>query len=344
MRNSTWRLALAAAAFCAFAVASVSASELRIEVISKGFQHDFWRMVNKGCSEAGAKYGAEVNFVGPASESAISEQIEQLSNAINKRPAAICLAPLDEEASLDLIEMAHIAGIPFITFDATIESDTDGAIVAFVATDNAAAGATAADKMYEKLKDKLTNPAERVVIGVMAQDTTAKSVEHRTRGFINRMVEIIGADKASVEGHDMYNKKVDGAKVVLMVGIPAETTDAAANTTARTLMNQPNIIGIYGSNEFTAKAIVNVDESLMMLGPDGICGIGFDSGSVQVQAVRDRVLYGSITQAPSQIGYLTVETAVKAAKGEKVQDISVPYYFYTADNVDDPEVAACLYE
>lgn len=343
MGKNTCRLVLCACAFAALSMAAF-AEDIRIEVISKGFQHDFWRMVNKGCTAAGAKYGAAVNFVGPASESAISEQIEQLSNAINKRPSAICLAPLDEEASLDLIEMAHIAGIPFITFDATIESDTGGAVVAFVATDNAAAGAAAADKMYEKLKDKLDNPSERTVIGVMAQDTTAKSVEHRTRGFINRMLELLGPDKTSVEGHDMYNKKVEGAKVVLAVGIPAETTDAAANTTARTLLNQPNIIGIYGSNEFTAKAIVNVDESLMLLGPDGICGIGFDSGSVQIQAVRDGVLYGSITQAPEQIGFLTVETAIKAAKGEPVHDISVPFHFYTADNIDDPIVAACLYE
>lgn len=318
--------------------------ELSIEVVSKGFQVDFWKMVNAGCTQAGEEYGASVNFVGPASEANISEQIEQLSNAINKQPDAICFAPLDQDASMDLIAQAAAAEIPLVTFDANIEADTGGAVLAFVATDNVAAGAEAADKMYEKLKDKLEEPADTVRIGVMAQDTTSKSVAQRTQGFIDRMVELCGKDTTSVEGHDMYNAKVDGAKVIMQVGIPAETTDAAGKTTAQTLLNNNDIIGIYGSNEFSAKAIINVNETLQILGEDGICAIGFDSGAIQIQAIRDGILYGSITQDPVQIGYLTVEAAIKAAKGETVEDISVPFHFYDASNLDDEEIASCLYE
>lgn len=324
--------------------ANAAGDALKIEVVSKGFQVDFWKMVNKGCTEAAEANGATVNFVGPASEANISEQIEQFSNAINKAPAAICFAPLDQDASMDLIAQAGSSNIPLITFDANIEADTGGAVLAFVATDNVAAGAHAADKMYEKLKDKLADPAETVRIGVMAQDTTSKSVAQRTKGFIDRMVELCGAETTSVEGHDMYNAKVDNAKVILNVGIPAETTDAAGNTTAQTLLNKSDIIGIYGSNEFSAKAIVNVNESLQKLGPDGVCAIGFDSGAVQVQAVRDGILFGSITQDPVQIGYIVVDTAIKAAHGESVSDVSVPFHFYDASNVDDPQIATCLYQ
>jgi len=324
--------------------ANAAGDALKIEVVSKGFQVDFWKMVNKGCTEAAEANGATVNFVGPASEANISEQIEQFSNAINKAPAAICFAPLDQDASMDLIAQAGSSNIPLITFDANIEADTGGAVLAFVATDNVAAGAHAADKMYEKLKDKLTDPATTVRIGVMAQDTTSKSVAQRTKGFIDRMVELCGAETTSVEGHDMYNAKVDNAKVILNVGIPAETTDAAGNTTAQTLLNKSDIIGIYGSNEFSAKAIVNVNESLQKLGPDGVCAIGFDSGAVQVQAVRDGILFGSITQDPVQIGYIVVDTAIKAAHGESVSDVSVPFHFYDASNVDDPQIATCLYQ
>lgn len=323
---------------------TISGDPLKIEVVSKGFQVDFWKMVNKGCMQAGEEYNATVNFVGPASEANISEQIEQLNNAINKKPDAICFAPLDQDASLDLIKQAGSAGIPMITFDANIEADTGGAVLAFVATDNIAAGAEAAQRMYDHIKDQLTDPAETVRIGVMAQDTTSKSVEQRTRGFIEKMVELCGKDITSVEGHDMYAAKVDGAKIILDVGIPAETTDAAGNTTAQTLLNKKNVVGIYGSNEFSAKAIVNVNESMQVLGPDKICAIGFDSGAIQVQAVRDKVLFGSITQDPIQIGYTVVKTAAQAARGEKVEDVSVPFHFYDASNVDDPEIASCLYE
>ncbi|MFZ1382493.1 MAG: substrate-binding domain-containing protein, partial [Scrofimicrobium sp.] len=233
-----------------------SGEKMNIEVVSKGFQVDFWKMVNAGAQEAGKDYDANVNFVGPASEANISEQIEQLNNALNKKPNAVAFAPLDQEASMDLIAQAASMGIPLVTFDANIEADTGGAVKAFVATDNVAAGGEAADRMYEKIKDKLSNPADTVRIAVMAQDTTSKSVAQRTGGFIDHMVELIGADKVSVIGHDMYAAPMDGAKIIIDVGIPAETTDAAGNTTAQTLLNNADLAGFYGSNEFSAKAMI----------------------------------------------------------------------------------------
>lgn len=325
-------------------VASDSGDNLTIEVVSKGFQVDFWKMVNEGTKEAGEKYGAAVNFVGPASEANISEQIEQLNNAINKNPSAIAFAPLDQEASMDLIAQASSRDIPLVTFDANIEADTGGAVKAFVATDNTAAGAEAADHMYEKIKDKVTDPADTVRIGVMAQDTTSKSVAERTGGFIDHMVELIGKDKVSVIGHDMYKAPVDGAKVIIDVGIPPETTDAAGNTTAQTLLNNSDIVGIFGSNEFSAKAIINANGGLHKLGSDGVIAVGFDSGALQVDAVRDGTFLGSITQDPRMIGFLSVETAIKAAKGEEVEDVTVPFHFYDAENVDDEDIQGMLYE
>ncbi|MDR1613167.1 MAG: ABC transporter substrate-binding protein [Planctomycetota bacterium] len=338
------RLLLAALFAAAVATLPAFSGQYHIEVVSKGFQHDFWKQVNLGCNAAGKEFGATVNFVGPPSESHISEQVEQLSNAINKRPDAICFAALDREASLDLIYQAGAARIPVVTFDSDIGGDTGGAVLAFVATDNKQAGAGAAVEMHARLKNQLANPAQPVHIAVLSQDTTSQSVGDRTVGFIERMVELCGAANTSVEGHVKYEKKVSGAKVVIDVGIPAETTDSAANTIAQTLFNRPNLLGIYGSNEFAAKAIVNTNETLNKLGPDKIVGIGFDAGSLQVQAVRDRTLYGAITQNPFMIGYLSVKTAIEAIKGQKVQDIAVPFYFYNADNMDRPEIKSCLYD
>ncbi len=337
------RMAVVAALALSFMVA-VAGEKYQIEVVSKGFQHDFWKQVNLGCDAAGKEFGASVHFVGPASESNIAEQIDQLANAVNKKPSAICFAALSPESSMDLIYQAADAGIPVITFDSDIGGDTGGAVKAFVATDNKEAGAAAATEMYIKLRDKIANAKDPVHIGVLSQDTTSQSVGDRTVGFIERMVLLCGPKNTSVEGHVKYEKKVPGAKVILSVGIPAETTDAQMNTATQTVFNRPNFIGCYGSNEFAAKSMVNVNETFDKLGPKGAAGIGFDAGAVQVAAVRDRTLFGSITQNPFMIGYLSVKTAVEAAQGKKVEDIAVPFYFYTADNMDKPEIKSCLYE
>ena len=53
--------------------------DFKVEVIAKGFQHDFWKAVNKGASKAADELGAKITFVGPQNETAIAEQLEQLN-------------------------------------------------------------------------------------------------------------------------------------------------------------------------------------------------------------------------------------------------------------------------
>ena len=54
---------------------------------------------------------------------------------------------------------------------------------------------------------------------------------------------------------------------------------------------------------------------------------------------------GAITQNPVGIGYETVKAAVAAAKGQSVAaDIDTGFYWYDASNIDNPEIAAVLYD
>lgn len=317
--------------------------DLSVEIVAKGFQHDFWKAVKLGAEKAGDELGAKINFVGPKDESAVAEQVEQLNNAINKKPSAICLAALDTESVLGALDTAKSSNIPIVGFDSGVPG-AEEIIVANASTDNYAAGELAADQMYELIKDKVTDPADTVRIGVVAQEANSQSISERTAGFVDKMVKLIGSDKASVEGHDKYNKKVDGAKVIIEVGIPATVEDAACVTVANTLLNKSDMVAIYGSNEFAAKNIITANESLQKLGADKIIGVGFDSGAIQLQAIKDGIFSGSVTQDPVQIGYQAVDLAVKAAKGESVSDVDTGCLWYTAENMEDENIAPCLYE
>ena len=84
------------------------------EIVSKGFQHQYWQAVLKGAEKKAAELGVEINFVGPANESAYDEQLTQLNSAINAAPKAIGLAALSTETCLDAIGEAQKAGIPII--------------------------------------------------------------------------------------------------------------------------------------------------------------------------------------------------------------------------------------
>ncbi len=318
--------------------------KMTVEIVAKGFQHDFWQAVLKGTEKAAAEFGVTTNFVGPEGEGAIAAQVEQLNNAINKNPSAICLAALDTSAAIDSIANAQSKKIPIIGFDSGVPGAPEGAVAANAATDNYKAGELAAEKMYEAIKDKVTDPAETVRIGVVAQEANSESITQRTAGFAEKMSALIGEDKSSVEGHDKYSRKVEGAKVVIEIRIPTEVTDNAGKTEALTLLNKEDLIGIYGSNEFAAKCIINANEGMNKLGADKVIAVGFDSGALQLDAVKSGVFYGSVTQDPVSIGYNAVKLAVAAAKGEKVEDVDTGCQWYNAENMDSAEIAPCLYE
>ncbi|MDO4432730.1 MAG: ABC transporter substrate-binding protein [Aerococcaceae bacterium] len=325
-----------------------AAEEYKVEVIAKGFQHDFWKAVNKGAEDAAKEFGAKISFVGPQNETAIAEQLEQLNNAINKKPSAIALAALDTQAQLDAINNAKEKGIPIIGFDSGVPGAPEGAIFATASTDNYAAGANAAEHMLPLIEGKIGDQVAR--IGVVSQEANSQSITNRTAGFIDKMVELLEAKsiKVAVIGHDKFKNDVKeaDAKVIIEVRVPAQVDDAAGKTEASTVLEKADTIGIYGSNEFAAKAIINANDgfSESKLGADKIIAVGFDSGALQQDAIRKGVFAGAITQDPVQIGYQAVKLAVQAAKGEKVEDVDTGSKWYDATNIDAEDIQALLYE
>lgn len=346
------KLAAVAALLTFGAVAPTSvvlAEEYKVEVIAKGFQHDFWKAVNKGAEQAASEFGAKITFVGPQNETAIAEQLEQLNNAINKKPSAIALAALDTEAEMDAINQAKDKEIPIIGFDSGVPGAPEGAIKATASTDNRAAGANAAEHLLPLIEGKLSK--DKVArVGVVSQEANSQSITDRTGGFIDKLVELVEAKglKVAVVGHDKFKNDVkeEEAQVVIEVRIPAQVDDAAGKTEASTVLEKEDTIAVYGSNEFAAKAIINANDgfSESKLGKDKIIAVGFDSGALQQDAIRNGIFAGSITQDPVQIGYQAVKLAVEAAKGEEVKDVDTGSKWYDATNIDQEDIQALLYQ
>ena len=323
---------------------TVDGEAMKINVIAKGFQHQFWKAVEKGAMQAGKDLNAEVSFQGPDNESAIAQQVEYLDAAIAQKPTAICLAALDTKACIGSIQNAMDKNIPIIGFDSGVPDAPEGAIKANASTNNYEAGKLAAKETYALIKDKVEGATDVVRIGVVAQESNSQSIVERTKGFVEAMTELIGADKVSVEGHDSLKNEKSGAKVIIDVGIPAEVKDADGAAVASAILEKSDLIAIYGSNEFAANAIITANEGLDKIGEGQVVAVGFDAGSKQLQAIRDGLFAGSVTQDPVQIGYKAVELAVKAAKGESVSDVDTGALWYNKDNMEDEKIAPCLYE
>ena len=326
------------------AATSTTSGSKHIDVIAKGFQHQFWKAVELGTQNAAKEFGVEVTFQGPDNESAIAQQVEYLNTAIAKKPSAICLAALDTQASIPSIQSAMEAGIPIIGFDSGVPDAPKGAIKDNASTNNAVAGALAADELYKLIESKIKDAKEPVRIGVVAQESNSQSIVDRTKGFVDKMTELCGADNVSVEGHDSLKNEKAGAKVVIDVGIPAEVKDVDAAAVASAILEKKDLIAIYGSNEFAANAIITANEGLDKLGADKVIAVGFDAGKKLLDAVRAKTFAGAVTQDPVQIGYQAVKLAVEAADGKSVSDVDTGAKWYNAENMDADDIKPCLYE
>ena len=323
------------------------------EIVSKGFQHQYWQAVLKGAEQKAAELGVEINFVGPANESAYDEQLSQLNSAIAAAPKAIGLAALSTETCLDAIADAQSKNIPIIGFDSGVPGAPEGAIYANCATNNYNAGALAAEKVYEAIKDRIAAADGTVRIGVSAQDAVSESVVQRGLGFIDKIGELAAAEGYGVklEGNEAYVngakvEQADDAKIIIETLVPAQVTAELSATDCAALLNKDDIIALYGSNQHSAEAMVTANENLQKLGngEGQVLGAGFDSGAVIKDAVRNGTFLGAITQAPFAMGEALVDTMVKAANGEAVEDVDTGCQWYTAENMDSEEIAINLYD
>ena len=333
--------------------AAAPAGDMKFEIVSKGFQHQYWQAVLLGANNKAAELGVTINFVGPNSESDIADQVQMLNNAINAQPSAIGLAALDTSACLDAIQTAMDAGIPIIGFDSGVPDAPEGSVLANCATDNYAAGAIAAEEMYKVIKDQIASASAPVRIGVLGQDATAESIVNRGLGFIDKMGELVTADgkTVNVEGNDKYVtdakcEKTEGADVVIEVLVPSQVTSELSSIDCQTLLNKADTIAIYGSNQHSGEAMVTANENLDKFGTgEGkIVGVAFDSGAVIKGAVKDGTFIGAVTQAPVAMGEALVQALYDAANGQTVSDVDTGCQWYTAENMDSDEIAPNLYD
>ena len=209
--------------------------------------------------------------------------------------------------------------------------------------------------MYDALKDKIANATSPVRIGEVNQDATAKNIQDRGLGFINKLAELCKADgkKVAVTGNEFYVNNCDDkgdestADVIIEVSVPAQTTVELCSTEAQTILSKEDTIGIFGSNQVSAEGVLAADANLSCLGsnPDtDVIGIGFDAGSTIKAAVTDGTFIGAVTQSPLMMGYYAIYAMTAIANGDTVEDMPMPGYWYDSTNMDDPTIKPNLYD
>jgi len=286
-----------------------------IAIISKGFQHQFWQAVKLGAEQEAAKDNVDITFEGPATEADVEDQLNMLTAALAKKPAAIGFAALDSKAAGPTLDQIKAQNIPVIAFDSGVDSDIP---LTTVATDNKAAAAEAGKHMCD-----LIGGSGKV--GVIVHDQTSITGKDRRDGFLDYM-------KTNCTGATVLEVQYGG-------GDQAKSADIAKGM----IEGNKDIKGIFGANEGSAVGALKGIEEKGMAGK--IVLIGFDSGKAQLDAITAGTMAGAVTQDPIGMGAGTVAAAVKALKGETLpKSIPSGFMWFDKTNMDKPEIKAVLYQ
>jgi ribose transport system substrate-binding protein len=308
-----WTLGCSLAVAMTFGLSAARADETYIPLISKGFQHQFWQAVKLGAEQAAKRNNVKITFEGPETEAMVDKQIDMLSAALAKHPQALGFAALDSKAAIPLLKKAQGEKIPVVAFDSGVDSDIP---VTTCTTNNVAAAALAADKMAELIGGSGE-------VALVVHDQTSRTGIDRRDGFVNRIKE-----------------KYPNIKIV-SVQYGAGDQLKSTEITKSILQANPNIKGMFGANEGSIIGVLNGAKEMKR----NIVIIGYDSGKQQKAAIASGEQAGAITQNPIGIGACVVDAAVKSLKGETLPKIiDTGFYWYDKTNINDPKIAAVLYD
>lgn len=243
----------------------------------------FFVTLNDGAKEKAAELGAELTIIDAQDNAA--KQASDVEDLIQQGVDLIMINPTDSEAVASAVEAANLAGIPVITVDRNAEG---GEVLAHIASDNVAGGELAAEYLVELVgKDAKVAELEGISGSSAARDRGA------------------GFNKIAAEQLDIVAKQTAnfnrGEGLTVMENI---------------LQGQPDIQGVFAHNDEMALGAL---EAIKTSSKD-IVVIGFDATDDAVQAVEDGTLAGTVAQKPELIGETAIDIAVKALKGEEVDE------------------------
>jgi len=305
------------AATLALAGATATAADKEIAVIVKTANSDFWQNVKKGSSAATSELkGYTASFQGAASDTDLAGQVALVENAVNRKVAAIVLAPSDPDALIPAMKKAWEAKIPVILIDSAAGESGKSYYQSFLATDNQKAGELCAQALIDKV-------GTTGKIAIMSYTAGSGSEIGRVGGF-KKYIE--SHSKLQIVGPFYSNSQMGTAL--------NQTTDALAAN--------PDLKGVFGANEPTA---IGMGRALVQSGKAGkVVAIGFDGNADLQGFIKDGTLEAIAVQSAYQMGALGVQTAVELIQGKKVpkfRDTGV--LMVTKKNIDTAEAKNVLY-
>ncbi|MCD7736037.1 MAG: substrate-binding domain-containing protein [Lachnospiraceae bacterium] len=311
------------AGFGSYASEDESEAEIYdIVVVIQGQDGEFWQTVSLGAQAAGEELEgkATVDVQGASSSSDFEGQLSLIENILTTSPDALVIGPASTSGIVSVVDEAMESGIKVTIIDSAIDSDNYDS---YIATDNYAAGQSAAEAMIEKLEADGTELVGTV--GVISPISGVQSVADRDNGFMDRIAEL-----------------APDIEILPVVYCDGDMANALSGTQDMYLANQDTLLGIFASADGTAGGVVSAIEESGIQGEFVVTAI--DASDAEIEALENGIIYALVVQDPYNMGYLGAINSYKMLTGESVdKDVASATALITQENMDEEENQKLLF-
>jgi ribose transport system substrate-binding protein len=278
-------------------------------VLVTGTQNEpFYISMRCGAQAAAQKAGYQLDVQEPAKFDA-TLQTEKVNAIATNPPAALIIAPTDENAMRAPIQQVKNKGSKIVEVDTKLADRS--VAVSSISSNNTQGGKLAAQTMAELVGDE--SGSVLILDTIAGTSTTAQ----RAKGFEEEL------------------KKHPNLKSIGIQFTQNEPAQAAQEVTAA-VASTPDLIGVFATNLNTGEGAATGLRNTGKIGEVNL--VGFDASPAEVDGLRKGEFQALIAQDPAAIGRQGVEQAVAAIEGKPVtREISAELHAITEDNIEESE-------
>ena len=275
-------LLLAAAAIVGTNGTAAVAQEKKSLALVTNAAADFWTIARRGVEKAQREHPEYAMDVIVTGQATAAEQRRELDNLLTRGIAGVSISAIDPKNSTEVLNRVAAKAVLFTTDSDAPDSDR----VAYIGTDNVAAGRQAAGEIKKALPN-----GGKVVMFVGTLD--ADNARERVQGIR----EVLNGTNITIA--DIRTDGVDFAKA------KANVQDALAKGGVDCL------VGLYSYN--TPQIYTAVKEA----GKTGAVKIvGFDEDPQTLRGVADGTVLSTVVQQPYEFGYQSMVDMIKYMNGD----------------------------
>lgn len=259
----------------------------KVVVVLKEVNSEYWNIIKAGSEKGFKDFGIEGKVIAPKNGTT-EEQLFLLERTLRENPDVLIVSPIIPDRVIPILNKFVEKGVP------TLLVDTDDPWknkTSYIGTNNLELGKRAGQLLASQLQ-----PGDKVAL--FGGEIGVRLIDERLEGAENSLKKA-GIDVVTTINVSNYYEQ----EKIIKKGME------------EVLQEHPDLKGVMAVTDVVALYVQEVLKkhglSMPVTGADGITDM--------LELIEDGTLSGSVSQNPYDMGYLSVEAAAKAIKGEKVE-------------------------